>query len=188
VKKGFHLELAANEPQVRSPIAASFDERGRMFVCEMIDYSEMRDVTPHLGRISVLETRTAMATMNEQGLRGRSRMAHGRHLRKRRHLRHRHAGHLLLQGHGRRRQGGRARVVFTGSAPACSFSNVQGLANCPQWGMDNRIHIQCGGGNRGKMKCLKRPDLPEVELGGRDLWFDPRTFDFGLEPAARSMA
>src|SRR3954463_7507585 len=55
VKKGFHLELAANEPQVRSPIAISFDEHGRMFVCEMIDYSEMRDVTPHLGRISVLE-------------------------------------------------------------------------------------------------------------------------------------
>ena len=31
VKKGFHLELAANEPQVRSPIAISYDERGRMF-------------------------------------------------------------------------------------------------------------------------------------------------------------
>src|SRR5215207_4397244 len=55
VKKGFKLQLAANEPEVRSPIALSFDERGRMFVCEMIDYSEMRDVTPHLGRISMLE-------------------------------------------------------------------------------------------------------------------------------------
>ena len=49
------VELAANEPQVRDPIAICFDERGRMCVCEMIDYSEMRDVTPHLGRISVLE-------------------------------------------------------------------------------------------------------------------------------------
>src|SRR5215217_2676681 len=55
VKKGFKLELAAHEPQVRSPLAASFDERGRMLVCEMIDYSEMRDATPHLGRISMLE-------------------------------------------------------------------------------------------------------------------------------------
>jgi hypothetical protein len=55
VKKGFKLQLAANEPQVRSPIALSFDERGRMFACEMIDYSEMRDVTPHLGRVSMLE-------------------------------------------------------------------------------------------------------------------------------------
>ena len=51
VKAGFQLELAANEPQVRSPIALCFDERGRMFVCEMIDYSELRDTTPHLGRV-----------------------------------------------------------------------------------------------------------------------------------------
>lgn len=55
VKKGFKLQLAAHEPQVRDPIAICFDERGRMFVCEMIDYSEMRDVTPHLGRISMLQ-------------------------------------------------------------------------------------------------------------------------------------
>src|SRR6187200_1404075 len=39
VKKGFKLELAAHEPQVCDPIAISFDERGRMFVCEMCDYS-----------------------------------------------------------------------------------------------------------------------------------------------------
>ena len=37
VKKGFKLELAAHEPQVRDPIAVCFDEHGRMFVCEMID-------------------------------------------------------------------------------------------------------------------------------------------------------
>ena len=28
-----------------------------MFVCEMIDYSERRDASPHLGRISLLEDR-----------------------------------------------------------------------------------------------------------------------------------
>ena len=55
VKPGFKLQLAAHEPQVRDPIAICFDERGRMFVCEMIDYSERRDETPHLGRVSVLE-------------------------------------------------------------------------------------------------------------------------------------
>jgi putative membrane-bound dehydrogenase-like protein len=55
VKKGFKLQLAAHEPQVRDPIAICFDERGRMFVCEMHDYSEMREVTPHMGRISMLQ-------------------------------------------------------------------------------------------------------------------------------------
>ena len=55
VKPGFKLELAAHEPQVRDPVAISFDENGRMFVCEMIDYSEERERKPHWGRISMLE-------------------------------------------------------------------------------------------------------------------------------------
>src|SRR5438105_5617507 len=55
IKKGFHLELVAAEPLVMDPIAMSFDEYGRMFVVEMRDYSEMREVHPHLGRIRMLE-------------------------------------------------------------------------------------------------------------------------------------
>src|SRR5215831_3382152 len=55
IKKGFHLELVASEPNVSSPVALCFDERGRMFVVEMIDYSERRDQLPHLGCIRMLE-------------------------------------------------------------------------------------------------------------------------------------
>src|SRR5712672_935940 len=55
VKKGFHLEIAACETNIASPIAISFDENGRMFVIEMIDYSERREETPHLGRVRMLE-------------------------------------------------------------------------------------------------------------------------------------
>jgi hypothetical protein len=55
VKKGFHLELVASEPNVMSPVAISFDEDGRMYVVEMVDYSERRDQVPHLGQIRVLE-------------------------------------------------------------------------------------------------------------------------------------
>src|SRR6516162_154052 len=51
VEKGFHLELVASEPKIVSPVALSFDENGRMFVVEMVDYSERREETPHLGRI-----------------------------------------------------------------------------------------------------------------------------------------
>ena len=46
VKPGFKLELAAHEPLVRDPVAITFDENGRMFVCEMIDYSEERERDP----------------------------------------------------------------------------------------------------------------------------------------------
>src|SRR5687768_8348447 len=53
VRPGFHVELVAAEPNVVDPIALCFDENGRMFVCEMIDYSERRE--EKLGRIRMLE-------------------------------------------------------------------------------------------------------------------------------------
>src|SRR5262245_16400063 len=51
IKTGFRFELVAAEPLVINPIAMAFDEDGRLFVVEMRDYSERRNVTPHLGRI-----------------------------------------------------------------------------------------------------------------------------------------
>jgi len=182
VKKGFKLQLAAHDPQVRDPIAICFDERGRMFVCEMIDYSEMRDVTPHLGRISVLEDK------NGDGYFETSQVF---------------ADDLpwptgLIWANGGLFVGatpdiwrfedkdgdGKAEVrekVFTGFGTGLKILNVQGLMNSFQWGQDNKVHILAGGGNRGVITCLKRPDDKGIELGGKDFWFDPRTLEFGLE-------
>ncbi len=182
VKPGFRLKLAAHEPQVRSPIAVSFDERGRMFVVEMIDYSELRDVTPHLGRVSMLEDKDGdgfyeTSTVFADNLPWPTGIicANG--------------GIYVIAtpdvyffkdttGAGKADV---REVVFTGFGSGLKLLNVQGLANCPQWGLDNRIHIQAGGGNRGVVTCLKRPDLKGVELGGKDFWFDPHTYEFGLE-------
>ena len=55
IRKGFRLELAASEPLVASPVTMAFDEDGRAFVAEMIDYSERREENPHAGRIRMLE-------------------------------------------------------------------------------------------------------------------------------------
>ena len=182
VKKGFALEFAAHEPQVRSPIAISFDERGRMFVCEMIDYSEMRDANPHLGRISMLEDKDGdgffeTSTVFADNLAWPTGLicANG--------------GVFVVatpdiiffkdnDGDGKSDV---RDTIYTGFGTGLKIINVQGMANCPQWGLDNHIHVQAGGGNRGLVKCLKRPELPEMELGGRDFWFNPRTFEFGLE-------
>ncbi len=182
VKSGFRLKLAASEPQVRSPIAMSFDERGRMFVVEMIDYSEHRDETPHLGRVSMLEDKDGdgiyeTSTVFADDLPWPTGLicANG--------------GVYVIAtpdvyffkdttGAGKADV---REVVFTGFGSGLKLLNVQGLANCPQWGLDNRIHIQAGGGNRGIVTSPKRPDLKGVELGGKDFWFDPRTHEFGLE-------
>jgi hypothetical protein len=40
VEPGFALEQAAVEPQVTDPVALDFDEQGRLFVVEMLGYSE----------------------------------------------------------------------------------------------------------------------------------------------------
>jgi len=42
VDAGLRVELVAAEPLVKSPVCAAFDERGRLYVCEMTSY--MRDV------------------------------------------------------------------------------------------------------------------------------------------------
>ena len=58
VPKGFHVELVAAEPMVEVPIAQSWDEKGRLFVCEMRGYMhnvEGRGEDQPLGRIVMLE-------------------------------------------------------------------------------------------------------------------------------------
>lgn len=182
IKPGFKLQLAAHEPQVRDPIAVCFDENGRMFVCEMNDYSEMRDVTPHLGRISVLEDKdgdgyfeTSKVFADDLPWPTGVIWANGGL----------YAGATPDIWRFEDRDGdGRAEFrekVYTGFGTGLKLLNVQGLMNSFQWGQDNRIHILAGGGNRGEVMCLKRPELPALELAGRDFWFDPLTHEFGLE-------
>ena len=163
VKSGFKLQLAAHEPQVRDPIAICYDERGRMFVCEMIDYSERRDEIPHLGRVSVLEDKDGDGYYETS---------------------HVFADNLpwptgLIWANGglyviatpdiwrfedRAGQGvaDHREKVFTGFGTGMKMINVQGMANSMQWGPDQRIHLLAGGGNRGKVSCLLRPELPAL--------------------------
>jgi putative membrane-bound dehydrogenase-like protein len=182
VKPGFALQLAAHEPQVRDPVALCFDENGRMFVCEMIDYSEERDRDPHLGRISMLEDRDGdgfyeTSTVFADNLPWPTGLIWAN-------------GGLFVGAtpdiwRFEDRDGdGRAEFrekVFTGFGTGLARLNVQALLNSFQWGQDNRIHVQSASGNRGVIQCLKRPELPGVELAARDFWFDPRTYDFGFE-------
>src|SRR3954464_10640336 len=53
MRPGFHVELMVSEPLIASPVAMAFDENGKLYVVEMIDYSERRD--EKLSRIKLLE-------------------------------------------------------------------------------------------------------------------------------------
>jgi putative membrane-bound dehydrogenase-like protein len=56
-REGFSIQLAASEPQIADSVDIAFDENGRIFVAEMIPYSENSSIkfgSPN-GRISLLE-------------------------------------------------------------------------------------------------------------------------------------
>ena len=56
IRPGFKIELVAAEPQVVDPVDMAFDEDGRLWVAEMIDYpygDEERN--PPQGRVRMLE-------------------------------------------------------------------------------------------------------------------------------------
>ncbi len=181
VKKGFHLELAASEPLIASPVAMAFDERGRLFVVEMIDYSERRDELPHLGRIRMLED------TNGDGVFDRSTI---------------YADNLpwptavfcydggifvgatpdILylkdtkgDGHADVRE-----VVFTGFAEGMSRVNVQGMLNSFIWGLDNRIHGATSS-DGGSIKPIRHPEAGVVDVHGRDFMIEPRNMTIASE-------
>ena len=54
VPEGFTVECVAHEPNLVNPVAMTFDERGRVWVCESLEYPR-RDAGPGRDRIKVLE-------------------------------------------------------------------------------------------------------------------------------------
>ncbi len=176
VKDGYQLELAAAEPLVRDPVAMAFDEQCRMFVVEMCDYSEQD--TERLGNIRMLED------LDNDGQYERSTLfAH--------HLSW-PTGVICFDG-----------GVFVAAAPDILYlkdtdgdgqsdireqvytgfgrHNVQGLLNSFCWGIDNRIYCQSSscGGNISSPKS-STPNL-KYNVNGRDISFDPKSFDIRLE-------
>ena len=177
VAPGFRMEQLAAEPLVTDPIAMSFDEAGRLFVVEMLDYSE--DDKANLGRIRLLEDtdrdgKFEKSTVYAEGLSWPTALIA-------------YDGGLFVAAAPdfyffRDTNGdGKAdvrKVVFRGF----ERSNVQGLVNSLQWGLDNRIH---GATSSSGASIVKGPDHPQyrendnppLALRGRDFAFNPRTLE-----------
>ena len=54
VPEGFHVELVASEPDIVNPVAMTFDERGRVWITESLEYPR-QEAGPGRDRIKVLE-------------------------------------------------------------------------------------------------------------------------------------
>lgn len=178
VEPGFALEQAAVEPQITDPVALDFDEHGRLFVVEMLGYSEHPG--DMLGRIRMLEDadydgRFERSSIYADGLGWPTAVLC-------------YDGGIFVaaapeilyfkdvDGDGKAEV---RKVAFTGFGT----HNVQGLLNSFRWGLDNRIHVavsSCGAD-------LRRGDQPDAEplvLRGRNFSFDPRTLEARAESGA----
>jgi putative membrane-bound dehydrogenase-like protein len=181
VKKDFYLEIVAAEPLVLDPIDICFDENGRMFVVEMRDYSEMRDVTPHLGRVRMLEDANGDGVFDKASV-------YADDLPWPTGVFFYDGGVFVIASpdifYCKDTNGdGKAdvrRVAFTGFGAGAERFNMQALANCLRWGLDNRIHGQTAG-NGGLVTRGGETNTAPLVLRGRDFNFDPRALKMETE-------
>jgi putative membrane-bound dehydrogenase-like protein len=157
------IELAAAEPEVTSPVAIAWDEDGRLYVAEMLDYP----VGPAPGRIRRLEDRDndgryEHATVFADNLPFPNSVLPS-------------SGGVLVTAapniwYLRDRAGaGRAdlrRVLLTGFGEGNTQLRVNGLA----MGLDNRIYA-ANGRSDGEVRSPGDPAAPAVSIRRRDVRF-----------------
>ncbi len=166
VLPGFSVQLVVAEPLISDPIAFAFDGRGRMFVVEMLDYSEQAD--DHLGRVAMLVDRDEDGVYDQrttfvEGLSWPTAIWPWRD------------GVLVAEPpritwYRDTDNDGQSDVAedwFTGFAR----SNVQGLVNSLRWGIDGRIHGATSSSGAA-IESLATAGA-RIELGRRDFAIDP---------------
>ena len=182
---GFHMELVAHEPLVTEPVAATFDENGRMYVAEIVGYPYQPGPGEEpLGRIRLLEDRD-----------GDGRFDVG----------HIFADRLVWPTGVAPWKGG----VFASAPPDILYfkdtdgdgkadvrekvytgfgvTNEQQMVNNLIWGVDHKIYASTGG-DGGFIRPGDQPDAEPVSVYNRDFRFNPierklelitQTFQFG---------
>ncbi|MCI0700224.1 MAG: neutral/alkaline non-lysosomal ceramidase N-terminal domain-containing protein [Planctomycetia bacterium] len=168
---GLKIELVASEPDVVDPVAMCFDERGRLFVCEMRGYPNGGVGTGNetRGKIKclidtdgdgVFETCITFAEglrfpMGLQPYKGGLLVAVAPDL-------------LYLEDTNGDGKADRTTVLYTGFYTA----NIQQMLNSLQWGLDNWVYGCCGS-DGGMVKSAQVKDAAAISLRNRGLRFQP---------------
>ncbi len=176
VPDGFKVELAAAEPLLESPVAIDWDERGRLWVVEMVDYPLGLDGKGKPGgRVRILEDadgdgRYDKTTLFADGLKFPTGL-----LTWREGVLVTAAPEILFlkdsDGDGKADV---RQVLFSGFLEG----NQQLRVNSLRWGLDNWVYCASGahhGGYGAATKIKSRLNGREYEIGSRDFRFRPDT-------------
>ncbi|HEY1602944.1 MAG TPA: PVC-type heme-binding CxxCH protein [Pirellulales bacterium] len=174
---GFRMDLLAHEPDVVDPVAAAFDEQGRLFVTEMRDYPyRPQQGDKPTGRVRMLVDTDGDGHFDQS---------------------YTYADELLWPtGVVPWRQG-----VFVAAAPNIYYfkdtdgdgqadvrrivysgfgtQNEQGSVNNLAWGLDGKIYATTSK-NGGQIRAEDDPAAEPVAISGRDFCFDPENMRIEL--------
>jgi len=182
VRPGFSVELAASEPMVADPVAAAFDENGRLFVIEYPQYNEdwAKAKSSRRGRVRLLVDENDdgvfdTVTTYTAELDNPMSVACWK-------------GGIYVGGapdiwYFRDNDGDgvaeEKRRVFTGFGAETHRAGYAQL-NSFVWGLDNRYHA-CTNYAGGDVRHVDQPESEVVSVRGRGFVFDPRDESFDVE-------
>jgi putative membrane-bound dehydrogenase-like protein len=168
---GFKVELVASEPNVVDPVAMAFDERGRLFVCEMRGYPNGGVATgpEKRGRVRCLTDKDGdgvyeTSTVFADGLRfptgvlpwkGGVIVANAPDI-------------VYLEDVDGDNKSDKSRVLYTGFG----LDNIQQIVNSFRWGIDDWVYAVVGNSG-GTVTCPDKPAMRPLVLRGRGVRFKP---------------
>ena len=180
--EGFRVSVFASEPEVRNPIAMSWDARGRLWVAENYTYAERsaRFDLRHRDRVVIFEDSDGdgrhdkrsvftddvqMLTSVEVGLGGAWLFCPPQLL-------------FVPDSDGDDKPDGPPEVVLDGfTVPAENYHN---FANGLKWGLDGWLYGRCGASSPGKVGAPGTPEADRV-LNHGGIWrFDPKSKRFEM--------
>ncbi len=168
---GFTVSLVACEPDVVDPVAMCFDERGRLFVCEMRGYPNGGVGTgPETrGRIRLLMDRDGDGKFEtSQTFADGLRFPMGIAPYKQGVVAAVAPDIVYLEDTSGDGRADRSTVLYTGF----SVANIQQMVNSLQWGVDNWIY-GVAGSDGGTITCPQKPGTLAVVLRNRGIRFRP---------------
>lgn len=171
VHPGFKVELVASEPDVVDPVAMAFDERGRMFVCEMRGYPNggVGTGVQNKGRVRLLTDADGDGLYEKSQIYADSlRFPTGVLPWKNGVIVTVAPDILYLQDTNDDGIADQKTVLYTGFG----LSNIQQMVNSPVWGIDHWVYC-VNGSVGGEISSPQQPDMKPVTLRGRGLRFKP---------------